>query len=209
MAGDDGHDRASHWDGVYRTRPADALSWYQAEPTLSLELIDALGVTSGSAVIDVGGGASVLVDHLFRNGFTDLTVLDLSEAALRTSRKRIGAEANVGWVTADVLRWEPERAYYLWHDRAVLHFLTGEDVDRYSATLRRAVGPEGSVVLATFAPDGPERCSGLPVTRYSFRELAMVLGDGFEVVGQRREVHRTPGGVEQPFTWLAARRLPA
>lgn len=189
--------------------PLAALSWYQAEPTLSLELIDALGATSGSAIIDVGGGASVLVDHLLRNGFTDLTVLDLSEAALRTSRQRIGAEAKVGWITADVLRWEPERAYDLWHDRAVLHFLTGEDVERYRATLRRAVGPEGSAVLATFATDGPERCSGLPVTRYSSRELAMVLGDGFEVVEQRREVHRTPGGVEQPFTWLAARRLPA
>ncbi len=198
--------RATHWEAVYEANSPDAVSWYQNEPTVSLELIDALGVRPDTAVIDVGGGTSTLVDRLLTRGFTDVWVLDISEAALRSSRHRVGDDAEVHWIAGDLLAWEPPRRYDLWHDRAVLHFLTGSDVATYRATVERAVAPGGSVILAAFAPDGPERCSGLPVTRYSTEELAAVLGDGFEVVEHRREVHRTPGGAEQPFTWIAARR---
>ena len=198
---------ATHWEAVYESNSPDAVSWYQSEPTVSLELIDALGVSPNAAVIDVGSGASILVDRLLTRGFTDMSVLDISEAALRTSRHRVGEDAaEVHWIVGDLLAWEPPRRYDLWHDRAVLHFLIGSDVAIYRATVEWAVAPGGSVILATFAPDGPECCSGLPVTRYSTAELAAVLGDGFEVVVHRREAHRTPGGAEQPFTWIAARR---
>ena len=180
---DDAHlDRAAHWADVYATKPVDTVSWYQSEPTGSLELLDALEVTAGARVVDVGGGASVLVDRLLARGFTDLTVLDIAEPALATGRARVGAGAPVTWVAADVLTWVPIRHYDVWHDRAVLHFLSGDEVNTYRATLERAVTPGGAVVLATFALDGPEYCSGLPVTRYDDDGLAAVLGEGFEVV---------------------------
>jgi len=198
--------RARHWKNVYEASSPDAVSWYQPEPVVSLELVDLLGVAPESAVIDIGGGASVLVDRLLARGFTDLTVLDISDAALRASRQRVGDDARVAWITEDLLSWKPTRRYDLWHDRAVFHFLSGAEVDDYRNVLLRAVTPGGSVVMATFAPDGPEQCSGLPVTRYSADELGAVLGSGFQVAEHRREVHTTPAGAVQPFTWIAARR---
>ena len=198
--------RARHWENVYEGSNPDAVSWYQPEPVASLELLDVLGVAPESGVLDIGGGASVLVDRLLARGFTDLTILDISNAALRASRQRVGNDARVTWIAEDLLSWEPTRLYDLWHDRAVFHFLSGQEVDGYRNVLRRAVAPGGSVIMATFAPDGPERCSGLPVTRYSADELGAVLGSGFQVVEHRREVHSTPTGTVQPFTWVAARR---
>lgn len=200
--------RVEHWEEVYRTRRADQVSWYQASPVTSLALVEALGVGAATPVIDVGAGASTFVDALVARGFTDLSVLDVSATALDAARSRVGAVAPVEWITADVLAWTPARAFGLWHDRAVLHFLVDEaDRDAYLATLQTAV-PEGAVILATFAPDGPEACSGLPVRRYDGGELAELL-EGFEVVDVRRELHRTPWGAEQPFTFVAARRRPA
>ncbi len=204
----DADQRARHWEAVYEANDAHAVSWYQSEPALSLELIDALGIRPEASVIDVGGGASLLVDRLLTRGFADVSILDISEAALRTSRQRVDDDARVHWIVGDLLVWEPPRRYDLWHDRAVLHFLIGNDVATYRATVEQAVAPGGSVILGTFAPTGPERCSGLLVTRYGTEELAAVLGGGFEVVEHRREVHRTPSGAEQPFTWIAARRRP-
>lgn len=174
---------------------------------MSLELVDLLGISAVAGVIDVGGGASVLVDALLHRGFADLTVLDISEDALQTSRERVGADAPVEWLAHDLLTWEPTRRYDLWHDRAVFHFLSGDEVGVYRDLLFRAVAPRGYVVMATFAPDGPEWCSGLPVTRYSADQLMETLGGEFEMVGQRREVHTTPSGATQPFTWIAARRI--
>jgi len=199
-------DAARHWSDVYASRPADTVSWFQSEPSVSLELLDELGVNPRNSVVDVGGGASVLVDRLVARGFTDVTVLDIAEPALAVARARLGGDAPVTWVAADVRTWVPARRYDLWHDRAVFHFLSGVDVTTYRDTLERAVAPGGAVVLATFAPDGPAYCSGLPVTRYDDDALATVLGAGFDVVARRREVHVTPSGVEQPFTWLGARR---
>jgi SAM-dependent methyltransferase len=198
--------RARHWEEVYRGSDPDAVSWYQPEPVVSLELVDVLGVTPEAGVLDIGGGASVFVDRLLARGFADLTILDISDAALRASRQRVGNDPRVAWITEDLLSWEPTRPYDLWHDRAVFHFLAGGEVDSYRNVMRLAVAPGGSVIMATFAPDGPERCSGLPVTRYSADELGAVLGDGFQMVEHRREVHTTPSGAVQPFTWIAARR---
>jgi len=198
--------RARHWENVHECSSPDAVSWYQPEPVVSLELLDVLGVAPESAVIDIGGGASVLVDRLLARGFTDVTVLDISDAALRAGRQRVGSDPRVTWITEDLLFWEPTRHYDLWHDRAAFDFLSGAEVDMYRNVLLRAVAPGGSVIMAAFAPDGPERCSGLPVTRYSADELGAVLESSFQVVEHRREVHTTPAGAVQPFTWIAARR---
>lgn len=196
--------RADHWEAAYSTRGVDGVSWYQAVPGVSLELVAALGVPRAGAVIDVGGGASWLVDELVARGIRDVTVLDLSASALEATRRRLPADVPVSWVEADVLVWEPERRFDLWHDRAVFHFLVAaSDRERYVATMRRAVAPGGRVIVGAFAEDGPELCSGLPVCRYSGASLGAALGDAFELQETRRERHVTPRGAVQPFTWVA------
>lgn len=203
-------ERSRHWDDAYAERGAGAVSWYQAEPRLSLELIDALGVGRDAAVLDVGGGASLLVDELVERGFIDLAVLDLSKVALTKAQRRLGGSARVKWLHEDVLNWHPERRYDLWHDRAVFHFLVSElERDAYLQTLRSTLTRDGSVVLGTFAVDGPEICSGLPVDRYSAADLVQLLGPTFQMLEARREEHTTPGGTIQPFTWVAGRMTPA
>ncbi len=198
--------RAEHWDTAYETGGVTEVSWFQTEPVVSLELIETLEVRRDAAVIDIGGGASSLVDHLIEQGFNDLSVLDISETALGVARQRLGASAPVSWLHQDLLSWRPSRRFDLWHDRAVFHFLVGkEDRDAYLDTLRAGIAPGGALIVATFAEDGPEYCSGLPVARYSAIELGSVLGECFAVVETRREVHITPAGTTQPFTWVAAR----
>ena len=183
------------------------MSWYQSEPDLSLNLIERLGVGPESSIIDVGGGASVLVDRLLAKGFTDLTVLDISQTALHAARERVGTGAPVTWLAEDLLTWQPTRTYDLWHDRAVFHFLYGQGVEDYRNVLSCALSPGAAVIMATFAPDGPERCSGLAVTRYSAKALEEMLGTGFDLVVELRDIHTTPSGTTQPFTWIAARRV--
>ena len=203
----DAEERLAHWESVYESNQADNVSWFQAESVVSLELVDLLDISTDAGIIDVGGGASVLVDSLLHRGFADLSVLDISEAALAASRDRVGADASVVWIVHDLLTWEPTRHYDLWHDRAVFHFLSGDEVGVYRDLLNRTVAPRGYVVIATFAPDGPEWCSGLPVTRYGPDELIEALGGEFNLADQRREIHTTPSGAIQPFTWIAARRV--
>ena len=200
-------ERARHWDDAYTGRGVHGVSWYQDAPRVSLELIEALGIAPVDAVIDVGGGASQLADHLLDRGFADVSVLDVSAAALAEAQRRFGGSAaSVRWLEEDVLLWRPERRYALWHDRALFHFLvTSEERDTYLQTLRSAIQVDGCVVLATFAPEAPEFCSGLPVVRYSVEELAAVLGSRFELLDARREEHITPRGVTQQFTWVAGR----
>jgi trans-aconitate methyltransferase len=194
-----------HWNNRYDTIGAESVSWYQERPTTSLELLAAVGATASCSVIDVGGGASNLVDHLLADGHDDLAVLDLSTAALEVARQRVGDVPGVSWLAQDLLRWEPARTWDVWHDRAVLHFLVDdEDRSRYVTTLRKAVSPGGHVIIGTFAEDGPTECSALPVRRQSASDLQELLGD-IEVVAERREVHRTPSGAAQPFNWLAGR----
>jgi len=200
-------DRFQHWDSAYRARESDAVSWFQAEPAVTLELVELLGVPHAAAIVDVGGGASRLVDHLLAADYTDLTVLDLSPAALAVSQARLGDAAGVEWIAEDLLTWQPARRYDLWHDRAVLHFLSGEDVTTYRELLERSVAPGGCVILGTFAPDGPEQCSGLPVTRYGTAELTRFLAPTFAVIEERYELHTTPSGSGQAFSWVAAKRV--
>lgn len=184
------------------------MSWFEPEPRMSLELLDLLGVGPLQSVVDVGGGASVLVDRLLARGHTDLGVVDLSSVALAEARARVGDPGGVEWVSVDVLTWDPGRSWDVWHDRAVLHFLV-EDGDRaaYSSLLRTTVGPGGRFVIGGFAEDGPVECSGLPVRRSSLDELVALVGPS-EVAERRRDVHVTPWGSEQVFNWIAGRVAP-
>ncbi|AHG88131.1 Methyltransferase type 12 [Gemmatirosa kalamazoonensis] len=205
-------DLHAHWDGIYRTKDLTELSWQQSDAALSLACIQEMAPDRTAAVIDVGGGASPLVDGLLAAGYRDVTVLDLAPSALARARERLGAEGagQVAWLAADVCAapLAPGR-YDVWHDRAVFHFLT-EAAERaaYVAQVRRAVRPGGLVLVATFAEDGPARCSGLPVARYSAAALHGAFGEDFALLRQLREVHHTPWGAPQPFTYCLCRYTP-
>jgi ubiquinone/menaquinone biosynthesis C-methylase UbiE len=201
--------RAEHWEHVYRTKGPDQVSWFQAEARLSRHLIETLSPDPSSAIIDIGAGASTLVDGLLSAGYSTLTVLDLSPAALQLARGRLGVrEARVTWQAADVLDASlPDQAFDVWHDRAMLHFLTEEaDRRRYIEQVRRAVRPGGLVIVATFAQDGPARCSGLDVARYSPAQLHAQFGAPFALLQSHRELHITPSGATQAFTYCVCRR---
>jgi trans-aconitate methyltransferase len=201
--------RSAHWENVYATKGESEVSWFQENPAPSLESIDMARLTPQAAIVDIGSGASRLVDGLLARGFENVTVLDLSEAALGAAKARLGHRASrVQWVVADVTTWEPPQTYDLWHDRAAFHFLT-EDAARlaYVDRLKRALKPLGYVVIATFAPDGPERCSGLPVLRHDAVSIAATLGAGFELILTRPHEHITPWGSTQRFQFSTFRRL--
>lgn len=196
-----------HWDSAYQ-RGEQTLSWYEPTPVFSLQMIDAAGLQAPAGVIDIGGGSSRLVDVLLECGFADLTVLDVSAAALEDARGRLGAQAaSVQWLVEDIRAWRPDRRYQVWHDRAVFHFHRGPaDRDAYLTALDAGTGPGSVAVMATFAPDGPTHCSGLPVARYSPDQLADILGAQWDLLRAEREEHVTPAGVMQPFTWALFRR---
>jgi SAM-dependent methyltransferase len=200
--------RQAHWENVYATRGEREVSWFQERPAPSLDLIRAAGATPRSSVIDVGGGASRLVDALLADGFTAVTVLDISEAALATAKRRLGSKAaDVTWIVADITTWEPPQAYDLWHDRAVLHFLTdASDRAAYVTRLKQALRSGGHAIISTFALDGPERCSGLPVVRYDAKSLAELLGNEFDLIETRTQDHPTPMGGVQRFQFSVFRR---
>jgi 2-polyprenyl-3-methyl-5-hydroxy-6-metoxy-1,4-benzoquinol methylase len=206
-----GPDSEKHWQSVYQSRATDAVSWYQKRPSTSLDLIAASGIARDAAIIDVGGGASVLVDHLLEGGFGDVTVLDVAPAALDAAKDRLGPNAvKVTWVATDIRTWNPDRIYTLWHDRAVFHFLTDRAArESYVATLKRALAPGGHVIIATFFLEGPEKCSGLPVVRYDAVSLSAELGEDFELMEERFEEHVTPSDVTQAFLWCRFRRTGA
>jgi 2-polyprenyl-3-methyl-5-hydroxy-6-metoxy-1,4-benzoquinol methylase len=202
-------DRGAHWENVYRTKGEREVSWFQETPASSLELIRSVGATRASAVIDIGGGASRLVDALVAEGYEAVTVLDLSESALAATKTRLGqTTAGVTWIVADVTKWKPTQRYDVWHDRAAFHFLTdAADRSAYVECLRETLRPGGYAVIATFALDGPERCSGLPVIRYDAASLGEVLGDAFNLAETRRHDHHTPMGSMQRFQFSVFRRV--
>lgn len=200
--------RQEHWDRVYTTEPADAVSWYQPTPGPSLRVLDDLQVSVTASLIDIGGGASHLVDNLLGRGWSDLTVLDIAPSALEVAKGRLEpAAGRVRWLVADVTAWLPDRIHDIWHDRAVFHFLTDpEQRAAYRLALEAGTGPGSLVIMATFATDGPERCSGLLVRRYDAAMLAAELGPTFALEREWREEHRTPGGKGQAFQWCVLRR---
>ena len=197
-----------HWEAIYGTKGPQDVSWYRPHLDRSLKFIDQAGLTFDSAIIDVGGGASTLVDDLLARGYRAVTVLDLSEAAIAQAQARLGpSAARVTWIVGDITRVElPEQRYEFWHDRAVFHFLTDQEArDRYVSRVRHALKPGGHIVVATFGPDGPERCSGLLISRYSPEGIHDQFGNQFAKIGSDEEVHHTPWGSEQEFVYCYCR----
>lgn len=193
-----------HWERVYTTKATSGVSWFQEHARQSIQLIGQVGLARDVGIIDVGGGASTLVDDLLDEGYVEVTVLDLSEAALAASRSRLGQRAdNVSWLVGDITRMElPRHAYDVWHDRAVFHFLTSsQEREAYVQAVLRAVKPGGHIIVATFAEDGPEKCSGLPVMRYSADGLHAEFGAPFILLQKECEEHHTPFGTVQKFIY--------
>jgi SAM-dependent methyltransferase len=193
-----------HWERIYRTKDSTQVSWYQPEPRLSLDLIRRVAPDLDAPILDVGGGASTLVDGLLDAGYRNITVLDLASAALAVARERLGARADVvTWIAADALTAPlPWSSYAVWHDRAVFHFLSDpQDRVRYVDQTRYAVQPGGHVIVASFGPDGPTRCSGLDVVRYSPDAMHGEFGAGFRLLNSVREDHHTPAGTTQAFVY--------
>lgn len=202
MAGSD------HWNRVYGEKSPEDVSWFQQQPSVSLAAIERHVEGNNGAFIDIGGGASLLVDRLAERGWKDLTILDISDSALAVAKQRLGEQAAiVQWIVADITRWRPARCYDVWHDRAAFHFLTRRDQrDAYRSALLSGTHPGSIVIMATFAPDGPEKCSELMVERYDSRALASELGSSFELLEDWREMHETPWGSGQSFNWCVFRR---
>ena len=199
----------THWESIYSSKPTNDLSWFQEYPETSLRLIRNTGVPCSASVIDVGGGASTLVDALLLHGYSALTVLDLSGAALLAAKSRLGADAaKVQWLEADITATQlPAYNYDVWHDRAVFHFLTSRaDREAYLEAVLRAVKPGGHVIIATFAEDGPTRCSDLPIVRYSAKELHAEFSSSFLLLHYEKEEHHTPRGTVQNFVYCCFRK---
>ena len=201
-------DHHAHWDRVYTEKRAEDVSWRQEEPALSLKLILRTGVGRDAPIIDVGGGASTLADHLLLGGFRDLTVLDIAASGLEQAKARLGDRAQaVNWVVSDVTAWRPARKHRLWHDRAVLHFLTDRAAQAaYAETLRLALDGDGWAIIAGFAPGGPAKCSGLEIVQHDGASLSKLLGDEFQLMETHGEIHLTPWGAEQAFRYHLFRR---
>ena len=203
-------DRKTHWQKIYQEKSTLDVSWYQKEPKLSLELIRCSQVASNEAIIDVGGGASVLVDHLSKECFTKLAVLDISANALASVKKRLGDSAkNIEWFVADITQFDAPHKFSLWHDRAVFHFLTDlSDRKSYVKALKNSLRLEGHLIIATFANGGPEKCSGLEIVQYDSEKMIAELGEDFELVEERKEVHITPANKEQKFIFFHFLKVP-
>ncbi|MBD1546919.1 class I SAM-dependent methyltransferase [Roseibium aggregatum] len=197
-----------HWNRAWTTQDDTKVSWFQEKPEPSLSLVSRYATDRTAAIVDIGGGASRLVDALLDLGFSDLTVLDLAGSSLKIARQRLGERADtVTWIESDVLKSEPERRFDIWHDRATFHFLTDlADQQRYRYLLDRGLKPGGILILGTFAPDGPEKCSGLPVCRHDSATISHVLGDGYELVETLGNDHLTPAGRTQHFSYSVFRR---
>ena len=197
---------SQYWDARYSDIGWREVSWFQEVPEPSRSLVTKYAKKS-DAIIDVGGGASLLIDALLTDGFTDITVVDLSHAAIQAAQARVD-NPYATFVVADMREWVPTHQFDLWHDRAAYHFLTDvDDQQHYWDLVRAHLKPGGTLIIATFAEDGPEMCSGLPIQRYSPEELIAAMGEGFEVLDTSRHTHVTPSGTEQKFVWLVAKRI--
>jgi len=195
--------RKDHWEHVYQTQSPTNVSWYQPVPAQSMALVRSTGVPAEAPIIDIGAGTATLVDVLLNSDYIDISVLDIAAAALAESSKRLGeAGTSVHWIESDVLEFEPIRRYYVWHDRAAFHFLTdAASVNKYLDVLRTALVPKGHFVLGTFGPEGPERCSGFEVQRYSIEQLTNLLEADFELMSFELEDHSTPTGNVQQYLY--------
>jgi SAM-dependent methyltransferase len=202
-------DRTEHWDRIYERRSPREVSWYERTPTISIRRVREAVDGGARTLLDVGAGASILVDEALELGLRRIAVLDISERALNASAERVGSKADrIEWIVGDVTAIEDVGMFDIWHDRAVFHFLTDAfDQERYVSLCERTVAPGGIAIVATFAPDGPEMCSGPPVRRYDASGLAERCGPRFELLDSERHVHLTPRGVEQRFLYASFRRV--
>lgn len=193
-----------YWENVYKGKSSHDVSWYQKEPLLSLELINNSKLTLDDAIVDVGGGASVLIDRLQEKGFTSLAVLDISNNALLSAKKRLGDKADkVNWYEADITQFNSPQSFSLWHDRAVFHFLTNkQDREKYVNVLKKSLKPDGHLIIAAFSIGGPEKCSGLDIVQYDENKMSAALGSDFKLLESRSETHVTPTDKEQSFTYF-------
>lgn len=198
--------KKEHWDNIYSTKSLEEVSWHQPIPKISLDFILSLGLAKDSPIIDVGGGDSFLVDSLLNEGYTDLTVLDISKVAIERAKIRLAKNANkINWIVSDIINFFPERKYSIWHDRAVFHFLRKEqEINSYLKSLNSGTATYGRLVLGTFAENGPTRCCALDVKRYSFNDLERKIGDKFHIEKMINSIHQTPFKTEQSFNFVQA-----
>lgn len=199
------------WNEIYHAKAPEDRSWTQERALMSMEFVGRSEIAHAASIIDVGGGSSMFVDDLLADGYQDITVLDIASLAIDEARSRVAANPGdaerVRWLVADVLQWTPDRVYTLWHDRAVFHFLVEQrDREQYRRVMMQAVEPRGFAIIATFAPSGPDACSGLPVQRWSCAELAAAFGSEFSHIDETEQPHLTPWGASQPFSWVLLRR---
>ncbi len=198
-------DRKTHWETIYQTKNLSDVSWYQSKPVTSLKFISELDLKKDAKIIDIGAGESYLADYLLADGFSDLTILDISEEALDHTRLRFGKKAeNLKWITADISKFIPEEKYDLWHDRAAFHFLTEEtQIQNYLKTLENSINPGGFVIMGTFSEKGPIKCSGLEIRQYSIAEISDLLAENFQKLHCENIDHITPSGAVQNFTFCS------
>jgi SAM-dependent methyltransferase len=202
-------DKKKHWETIYQTKSEDQLSWSQAHPSPSIDWILEMVPDRSAGILDIGGGTSFLIDHLLDGGYLNPAVLDISSSALEQARARLGKRRGlVEWIEADISEYDPARKFSLWHDRAVFHFLTNRGArERYVTALKTALVPDGKVIVATFSPQGPGKCSGLDVMRFDPAALASELGDDFKALRNLRQIHKTPWGAEQDFLYVLFQRV--
>lgn len=201
--------RKSHWENIYATKKFTEVSWYQEIPESSLKFLKEFNIEKNAAIIDVGGGDSYFVDHLLKRGYTDITVLDISEKAIERAKLRLGdSSKNVKWIVADASTFIPDRHYDFWHDRAAFHFLTEEkEINKYISTIQNHIKPEGLVVVATFSEDGPKKCSGIDIKQYSEKSLSDLLEKSFKKVRCFTENHKTPFETIQNFIFCSFKNV--
>ncbi|PWJ42774.1 class I SAM-dependent methyltransferase [Sediminitomix flava] len=202
-----GIDKKQYWDNVYQEKQTHEVSWYQKTPSTSLDIINKLDLPKTAKIIDIGGGESYLVDHLLEQGFTDITVLDISETAILRTQKRLGAKAqNVKWIIADIAEFEPTEKYDLWHDRATFHFLLEEDeINHYLNSIRKGLTEDGNLVIGTFTEEGPRMCSGVIVKQYTEESLTNLVHDSFQKLECKIVNHKTPFYTIQNFVFCSFR----
>lgn len=201
-------DKKQHWDEVYDTKPCTEVSWYEPMPENSLTCIAECHLEKDAPIIDIGGGDSFLAEFLLAQGYSDITIVDISEKAIQRAQQRLGERADqLKWIVADVTEFKPEKKYQLWHDRAAFHFLTTDaEVEKYLQTLRESVAPGGFVILGTFSDKGPDKCSGLPIKKYSVGEMQKLFSEGFITMNCKNVDHETPSGKTQNFTFCTFKK---